>query len=90
MMFWYDNDNGMGGWGYVLMIFGMIVFWGVLLFGAFYLVRAATATSHSDARQVPEPTPEQILAKRFAHGEIDQAEYESRMQALQKHHPTST
>lgn len=28
MMFWYGNDGGFGnGWGYAVMVLGMLVFW---------------------------------------------------------------
>lgn len=38
MMYWYGNDPS--GWGYALMIIGMVVFWGVLITGVLLLLRS--------------------------------------------------
>ena len=45
------------GWGYVLMLFSMAVFWGLLITGLVLLFRV-------DGRQ-QTVTPEQVLAQRF-------------------------
>jgi len=75
MMFWYGN--GMSGWGYGLMTAGMIVFWGLVIAGAVILVRyVAGGMRGTDDR------PEQILAERFARGEIDEQDYRSRLATL--------
>ena len=67
MMFWYDHN--MGWWGYAGMSIGMVLFWGLLILGIVALVRYGI----SDRRDVPPlpltpppPSPEQILADRFA------------------------
>ncbi|WP_406446173.1 SHOCT domain-containing protein [Streptomyces sp. NBC_00631] len=91
MMFWYGRD--MSGWGWFGMSLGMIVFWGliitvlVLLFRA--LNRPAPGGSH-DATSCTQPTPpsaEQLLAERFARGEIDEEEYQRRRRVL--HSPSA-
>jgi putative membrane protein len=81
MMFWYGN--GMSGWGYGLMTGGMIVFWVLVFGGIVALVRYAgsgssqpTPTSHAG------PTPQQVLADRYARGEIDDEEYQRRLKIL--------
>lgn len=76
MMYWYGN--GMNGWGYAVMTIGMILFWAVAILGGVALVRHLTRPA--DATRVS--TAEQVLAERFAHGEIDQEDFEQRLKAL--------
>ncbi|MFD8495802.1 SHOCT domain-containing protein [Amycolatopsis sp. NPDC059657] len=81
MMFWYGN--GMSGWGYVLMTVGMVLFWGLVIFGVVALVRyLARSSQRPEGLGAPRPTPEQVLAERFARGEIDEQEYRSRLATL--------
>jgi putative membrane protein len=77
MMVWYGN--GMGGWGYAMMTVSTVLFWIVIGYLAVVLVR--------HLRRSPEGTtgrtdPENILAERFARGEIDEQEYEARLSTL--------
>lgn len=82
MMFWYGN--GIGGWEYALMSVNMVLFWGLVILGVVALMRYLTRTSqHPDRVDAPRPTPEQLLAERFARGEIDEQEYHSRLATLQ-------
>ena len=85
MMFWFDH--GVSGWGWFAMTVGMVVFWALVITGVVLLVRAVGATSITPA---PPPPPEQILAERFARGEIDQDEYHRRLATLRDdaHHLT--
>ncbi|MGW7547408.1 SHOCT domain-containing protein [Streptomyces sp. NPDC054770] len=64
---------------------GMVLFWaalvavGVLLFGAL----SRSAGSGAPATAPPTgPTPERLLAERFARGEIDEDEYRRRLAVL--------
>lgn len=88
-MFWYGN--GMSGWGYALMTVGMVLFWGLVIVGAVALVRYAGRAdreiSTSPAREWP---PEQVLANRFARGEIDDEEYRQRLDTLRGNKSRST
>lgn len=80
MMFWYGS--GMTGWGYAVMTIGLVLFWGAVIFALVALVRYLSRTGHQ-ASAPPEPqTPEQLLALRFARGEIDESEYQRRLSAL--------
>ena len=84
MMFWYDHD--MGWWGYAGMGIGMMLFWGLLIAGIIALVMfisggRQTRKSPSAPEQIPS-TPEQILAARFARGEISETEYRDRLGVL--------
>lgn len=75
-MFWYDHD--LTAWGWVGMSLGMIAFWGLLVALIFSLVRGSQRTVVTT--QLPDP--QQVLAERFARGEIEEAEYEGRLATL--------
>ncbi|MET3642870.1 putative membrane protein [Prescottella equi] len=71
MMFWYANR--MNGWGYALMIFAMMIAFGVLI----VLAVIGDSSTRPDT-QPPHPhadTPEQLLAQWLARGEIDDDRY---------------
>jgi len=79
MMWWYGN--GISGWVMALMMIGNVLFWAVIILGGVALVRylmGDRSTVATDAR----PTPEQLLAERFARGEIDEQEYRLRLDTL--------
>jgi putative membrane protein len=78
MMFWTDHD--LTGWAWVAMTVGMIVFWGLLITLAVVLVRGLNRPA--DQAYGPRPSPQQLLAERFARGEIDEEEYRRRLGAL--------
>lgn len=85
MMYWNGHMNG---WGYAFMMIGGLVFWGLVIFAVVSLVRSAARSERRQA--VPRDgrrTPEQILAERFAHGEMDAEEYRTRLQVLREHRP---
>jgi len=76
MMYWYGN--GMSGWGYAVMTIGVVLFWAVAILGGIALVRHLTRA----AGAASVSTPEQVLAERFARGEIDDEEFDRRRKAL--------
>lgn len=77
-MFWTDHD--LTGWGWLVMTVGMAVFWGLLITLAVLLVRGMSRPrGESDEFR---PSPERLLAERFARGEIDEQEYRGRLAAL--------
>ncbi len=90
MMFWYDHDMGWWGWG---MGIGMVLFWALLIAGIVALI--VYTTGDRQGRQIPPATtttppasPEQVLAVRFARGEINETEYRDRLAVLRDHaHP---
>lgn len=63
---------------------GMIVFWGIVLFLGALAFRALTSGKPSDDEDSrPAGTdPRQILAERYARGEIDEEEYRRRLATL--------
>lgn len=85
---------GMGGWAMALMIFGNLVFWTVLILGAVVVRRSwrggslsgSTYAQVSDDAQVG---PRQLLAERFARGEITEGDYLQSLRVLTEHHVSS-
>lgn len=72
------------GWSWVSMGLGMILFWGLIIVGVIALVRylANAREGHAPRTGAGQPDPQQILAERFAHGEIDEDEYRKRREVL--------
>ncbi len=85
-MYWYGDH--MTGWGYALGIIFMIVFWGALIAA---VIAAVRYLGRGRLDRVPPEPPgpasqppraEQLLAERFARGEIDAEEYRQRLEIL--------
>jgi putative membrane protein len=79
MMYW---GNGMGGWGMVLMTVGGLLFWGLIIAGIVLPVRSTGRSGQPGTAVGQVPTPQQVLADRFARGEIDEDEYTRRLDVL--------
>ena len=84
MMFWSDHD--MSGWGYAGMVIGMVLFWVLIIVGIIALIRYTTGATQTRVTATPHyrdyETPEQVLACRFARGEIDDTEYRNLLEVL--------
>ncbi|MEV5880689.1 SHOCT domain-containing protein [Streptomyces sp. NPDC052101] len=85
-MFWYGH--GMNGWGWFAMSLSTVLFWvliiavGILLFRALARPTPPGTEHHTWQRTPPVSGPEQILAERYARGEIDEEEYHRRLATL--------
>jgi putative membrane protein len=77
MMWWFGP--GVTGWGYGIMTVSMVLFWTLVIFGVVALVRYLR---RDDRASVAPPAPEELLAERFARGEIDEDEYRRRLEVL--------
>jgi putative membrane protein len=86
-MMWYGD--GMGGWGFALMIVSAVVFWGVLIAGGIALFRYLNRTAVNVGSGETRPAPEQVLAERFARGEVDEEEYRRRLDTLRDAGPVA-
>ncbi len=73
MMYW---GSSWSWWGWLLMTFSMIAFWGLVIWAVVALFR------RSDRERPEVADPARILAERFARGEIDEDEYTRRRQLL--------
>jgi putative membrane protein len=79
MMYW----DHMSGWGWAWMGAGSIVFWALLIAGIVALIRYTRTTgTDRESGRFSRPTPEQLLAERYARGEIDETEYRQRLDTL--------
>jgi putative membrane protein len=87
MMYWYGH--GIGGWGYGLTAIIMVLFWGAVIYGIVALVRYARRDGTQGREPVQPPAPEQLLAERFARGEIDEDEYHQRLTSLRAAGPAT-
>ena len=78
-MMW-QYGNGMSGWGFGLMTIGNLLVWALIVVGVIALLR------HLIRREsgVPRPTAEDLLAERFARGDITEQEYRDRLDVLRK------
>jgi putative membrane protein len=85
MMFWYGD--GMSGWGYALMIGGMVLFWVLIAITIIAVIRYA-APPHPPTPYPTAPSPERLLAERFARGEINEEEFRRRSDLLRDHRQT--
>lgn len=68
MMWWYGSP--MASWGALFMTVNTVLFWGLIILGVIALFRYL---NRGDRSTVARSTPEQVLAERFARGEIDGA-----------------
>jgi putative membrane protein len=76
-MWWYGNH--MSGWGYAFMTITMVLIWGLIILGVIALLRYL---ARGDRPPTSRLTAEQVLAERFARGEIDEQEYQQRLDVL--------
>ena len=79
----YPYGEHMSGWGYALGIIGMVLFWTVLVLAIAAAVRYLDR-KRRESFPPPPPTAEQVLAERFARGEIDADEYRQRLDTLRQ------
>jgi len=83
----YPYGEHVSGWGYALGITGMVLFWVVLVLAIAIAVRyldRKRGESSPPPPPPPPPTAEQVLAERFARGEIDADEYRQRLDTLRQ------
>jgi putative membrane protein len=79
-MFYMHHSAGWGWGWWVLMTFGMVAFWAILVYAALCLARGGRPSD--DARHGTPERPEEILKRRLAQGEISLDEYERLVEAL--------
>lgn len=83
MMYW---DGNMGGWGYVLMVISFVLFWGAIITAIVLFARSIGPGNRSQNPASGAGHAEDLLAERFARGEIDEDEYTSRLNVLRRGH----
>jgi putative membrane protein len=82
MTHWYGTLAGMTGWGYLFMVIGIVVPWLVIIGGGVWLARfLRNDRPHGGSA-------EQVLAGRYARGELDEDEYRHQLTVLRAGAPT--
>ncbi|WP_427924201.1 SHOCT domain-containing protein [Streptomyces sp. cg40] len=71
----------MSGWDWFAMSVGSVLLWALLVTIAVLLIRNLSRGSQRP-HPLGSPPPEQVLADRFARGEIDEEEYRNRLAVL--------
>ena len=79
MMWWTNSGWGTGEW--FAMGSMMLIFWGAVLGGAFWVARRGVASPRTGTRSHATDGADALLALRFARGEIDEAQF-TRARAL--------
>jgi len=82
MMWWNHGGWGAGDW--LAMSFMMVVFWGLVIALVVAVVRSTRSDRvHGDrSTSTPVQRADEVLAERFARGEIDEDEYTHRRAVL--------
>jgi putative membrane protein len=85
MMMWYGG-NGWGWGGWILMTVVMVVFWALVITAVVLAIRYLTSPRGTGATPAARPSsPEDLLAERYARGEINDDEYQQRLTVLRQH-----
>ncbi len=85
-MMWYGGEGwGWGGW--ILMTVVMVLFWAVVITAVVFAIRYLAGPRHTAVHppHAGPPRAEDLLAERFARGEIDEGEYRRRVALLREH-----
>ena len=85
-MFGYGNGMGgwghMSGWGYAFMGLSSLLLSTALIFGGIMLFHHLSRSTNRGSEGPPRSTPEQLLAERFARGDIDDEQYKRGLDTL--------
>jgi len=81
-MYW---DGNTGIWGYIMMGLSFVLFWGAIITAIILFARSMGAGSRRyESGGHGAGVAENLLAERFARGEIDESEYSARLAALRR------
>jgi putative membrane protein len=72
------------GWGWMAGGLMMLIFWGALVALVVFLVRGFGARSPQGEEKRNGPAARDILAERFARGEISEDEFDQRRRVLER------
>lgn len=78
------NDAGWGwGWGMGFGMFGMVLFWALVIYGIVVLVRRSGGSSAPSGPPTSKSAHD-VLNERYARGEIDKREFDEKRRDLGK------
>ncbi len=82
---WWGGGWGWGGW--LLMSVVMVLFWVAVITAIVLVIRylVGSGGARGGPPRYEPPRPEDVLAGRFARGEIDEDEYRRRITLLREH-----
>lgn len=69
----------------MLMSIGMVGFWAFVIYGVLWLIRGGQTVSQRD--EPPAESPEDILKRRLAQGEMSVEEYRRLLETLDEERP---
>lgn len=75
---WGMHDSDIGAGWMIVMMLGMVLFWGLVIVGIVWLLRETIGHGHHG----PGGDPLAILDRRLAEGQISVEEYEQRKKTL--------
>lgn len=78
-MWWHGQSGNWSGWWAVAWVCWMLILWGGIAALTVFVVRR---WRRSPSR--PAASPEEILAERYARGEISTEEYQERLEVLRQ------
>jgi len=81
MGYGYEYSGHMSSWGWVVMGVGSVLLWVALVLGAVALARHLRGSAGPGGGS-GHVDPEQLLAARYARGDIDDEEYHRRLDTL--------
>lgn len=85
MMMWHHGGSLWGG-GSILLTVAMLVFWVLLLTAVVLAVRYLLSSYGTGSAPPAGPSrAENLLAERFARGELDDDEYQRKLTLLHQH-----
>jgi len=77
---WHHGDVGIGWW--IVMMLGMVVFWGAVVAFVVWLLRGGRLGARDDA-VAPKEEPLDVLRRRLADGSVSAEEFERRRALLE-------
>jgi putative membrane protein len=81
MWWWHDS-----GWAWVWMTVMMVAFWAFVVVAVAWVARSLRNPAEGGRSAGPlARSPQDILAERYARGEIDSEEYQRRLDDIEAH-----
>ena len=74
-MMWYYDHGGMGWGGWIVMSLTFVLFWGAIVTLVVYAIRNFRSGSDAGPSNSTTSRADDVLAERFARGEIDEDEF---------------
>lgn len=73
---WFGGPWAGVGFGGMFMMLPMLIFWGLIIWGAITLVRKFSTNQSHNPQAQPVQTALEILKERYAKGELSRDEFE--------------